>query len=38
MNKELWNTVIISKNVDVNLVKELVEHSYELTKNNIHKR
>lgn len=38
MNKELWNTVIISENVDVNLVKELVEHSYELTKNNIHKR
>jgi predicted DNA-binding protein (MmcQ/YjbR family) len=32
MNKEHWNTVIISRDVDKNLVKELVEQSYELTK------
>ena len=32
MNKEHWNTVILRKNVDVNLVKELVEQSYQLTK------
>lgn len=32
MNKELWNTIIISKKVDVSLVKELIEQSYELTK------
>lgn len=33
MNKEHWNTIIINKNdVDKNLVKELIEQSYELTK------
>lgn len=32
MNKELWNTIIISRNVDEDLVKELIEQSYELTK------
>ena len=32
MNKEHWNTVILSENVDVNLVKELIEQSYQLTK------
>lgn len=38
MNKELWNTIIIRKNVDESLVKELIEQSYTLTKSNIHKR
>lgn len=38
MNKEHWNTIIINNKVDVSLVKELIEQSYELTKNNIHKR
>ena len=38
MNKELWNTIIISRNVDVSLVKELIEQSYNLTKNNMHKK
>lgn len=33
MNKEHWNTIIIDKNVDKNIVKELLEQSYELTKN-----
>lgn len=33
MNKELWNTIIIGRNVDEDLVKELIEQSYELTKN-----
>jgi predicted DNA-binding protein (MmcQ/YjbR family) len=37
MNKELWNTVIISRKVDKKLVKELIEQSYELTKSKIHK-
>ncbi|MEI3401456.1 MAG: MmcQ/YjbR family DNA-binding protein [Clostridia bacterium] len=32
MNKEHWNTIIIDKNVDETLVKELIEQSYELTK------
>lgn len=31
MNKEHWNTVIISKNVDESLVYELIDQSYELT-------
>ncbi len=34
MNKEHWNTIIISDKVDASLVKELIEQSYELTKNN----
>ena len=32
MNKEHWNTIIVSQNVDIDLVKELIEQSYELTK------
>ena len=32
MNKQHWNTIIISEKVDVTLLKELIEHSYELTK------
>ena len=32
MNKEHWNTIIISKKVDENLVKGLIEQSYNLTK------
>ncbi len=32
MNKEYWNTIIISEDVDKNLVKELIKQSYELTK------
>ncbi len=32
MNKEHWNTIIISDKVDDFLVKELIEQSYELTK------
>ncbi len=38
MNKEHWNTIIIDDKVDVSLVEELIEQSYELTKNNICKR
>ena len=38
MNKEHWNTVIIDDKVDVSLVEELIEQSYELTKNNNYKR
>lgn len=32
MNKEHWNTVIIDDKIDVFLVEELIEQSYELTK------
>lgn len=32
MNKEHWNTIIIDNNVDKQIVKELIEQSYELTK------
>lgn len=32
MNKQHWNTIIIKENVDVDIVKELIEQSYELTK------
>lgn len=34
MNKEHWNTIIISKDVNKKLLYELIEQSYELTKNN----
>lgn len=32
MNKEHWNTVIISKEVNETLLYELIDQSYELTK------
>lgn len=32
MNKEHWNTIIVDKNVDKTLVKELILQSYQLTK------
>lgn len=32
MNKEHWNTIIISRDVDKTLLYELIEQSYELTK------
>lgn len=32
MNKQHWNTIIISEKVDSILVKELLRESYELTK------
>ena len=32
MNKEHWNTIILSDKCDKKLVKELLEQSYELTK------
>lgn len=32
MNKEHWNTVIISKNVNKELVYDLINQSYQLTK------
>lgn len=33
MNKEHWNTIIVDENVDKEIVKELIEISYNLTKN-----
>lgn len=38
MNKEHWNTIILDERLDRPLVEELIKQSYELTKNNIHKR
>lgn len=32
MNKEHWNTIVVSDKVDVSLVQELIKQSYELTK------
>ena len=32
MNKEHWNTIIVSRKIDKNLFFELLEQSYELTK------
>ena len=32
MNKEHWNTIILSDRCDENLVKELLELSYDLTR------
>ena len=32
MNKEHWNTIIVDEKVDNNLVKELIEQSYQLMK------
>ena len=32
MNKEHWNTVIINEKCDTQLVEELIEQSYDLTK------
>ena len=37
INKEHWNTIIIDDKVDVYLVEELIEQSYELTKKSIGK-
>ena len=32
MNKQHWNTIIVSEKVDSILVKELLQESYKLTK------
>lgn len=32
MNKQHWNTIIISEKTDENIIKELIEQSYKLTK------
>lgn len=32
MNKEHWNSIIVQEGIDENLVKELINQSYELTK------
>ncbi len=32
MNKQHWNTIVISNEIDTELVKELINQSYELTK------
>lgn len=37
MNKQHWNSIIISDKVYVSLVQELIEQSYELTRKNSRK-
>lgn len=32
MNKEHWNTIILQESMDKNIVEELINQSYELTK------
>lgn len=32
MNKEYWNTIIVTNNADETIIKELIKGSYELTK------
>ena len=32
MNKEHWNTIILGEKCDKQLIEELIEQSYELTK------
>ena len=32
MNKEHWNTIIVNRNIDENLLYDLIEQSYKLTK------
>ena len=32
MNKEHWNTIIITNDINKDIVKELIEQSYDLTK------
>ena len=38
MNKKHWNTVSIGGDVDDELLKELIDHSYELVYNKLTKR
>jgi predicted DNA-binding protein (MmcQ/YjbR family) len=38
MNKKHWNTVTLGGDVDNTLIKELIDHSYELTYNKLSKK
>ncbi len=38
MNKKHWNTVSVGSDVDDGLLKELIDHSYELVYNKLLKR
>lgn len=38
MNKKHWNTVSVGSDVDDELLKELIDHSYELVYNKLPKR
>jgi predicted DNA-binding protein (MmcQ/YjbR family) len=38
MNKKHWNTILINKEVSDILVKELIDHSYELVFNSLTKK
>jgi len=35
MNKRLWNTVYLNGSLSNNLIKELIDHSYELVYNSL---
>ncbi|EFK97347.1 protein containing DUF419, partial [sediment metagenome] len=38
MNKKHWNTVSVGSDVDDTLLKELIDHSYELVYNKLTKK
>jgi len=38
MNKKHWNTILLQSDVDYNLLKELINHSYQLVFNNFSKK
>ncbi len=38
MNKKHWNTVTVDSDVDDELLKELIDHSYELVYNKLSKK
>lgn len=38
MNKKHWNTITLNQDVDDKLLKELIDHSYELIYNKLSKR
>lgn len=38
MNKKHWNTIMFHSDLDDNLLRELIDHSYELVFNNFSKK
>ncbi|PHR49096.1 MAG: MmcQ-like protein [Fluviicola sp.] len=38
MNKKHWNTIMLQSDVDDRLMKELIDHSYQLVFNNFSKK
>jgi predicted DNA-binding protein (MmcQ/YjbR family) len=38
MNKKHWNTILLFSDLDDNLLKELIDHSYQLVLNSLSKK